>query len=183
MQALCTEGVMTIDEKLRQHFQKKYEQLSTLDYKLHGYGSSYFISIFIGVILLPAIHFSGDPDYYFLVPLWFMWGWSTFTTLKDIPRKNSLLSELREMESNLQQFSKLRFCDCGRFNAHFFSPETEQLYNIKSDVLFEKHSITNYEVWHSRFKPEPKWRKNLYILTSVSFFFINVALIIWVYGS
>lgn len=168
---------MEIDEPLRATLKSYYQELFKSENALYGYPGSVAPSLIIGTIILPVVLVSnGVTSVLYLVCL-VLWLLAIYESFKQLSVKQNLLAKINDIETVLSKNSDLLFCGCHKFDGHFFCPESEQLYNIKSEILFDKHPKKYYEIWRSGIRPESKKKYRLFKISTVIVVLLNILLL------
>jgi len=153
----------------------KYNNLKDTYLNLYGKHGYFHVSIFIGTILLPlAIYLH---TYKIYIPIFIYLLFTSYKANILLKMNEKLLLSIEECENSLRNNTELKYCYCSS-PSHFYSPNNEKLYNIKSDILFDTHPNTRYTEWHISHKKNPEGRIQFYFRLSVILIVVNSLLML-----
>ena len=167
---------MNADQAIMEELNNKYNQLWKANTSLHGHGGAmpvFFISSLILFIYPISVLFTNNPNYYFIAIFWVLLIYSVYRGIKYLPKKHKLMNDIELIEKELFKSTGLNYCGC-YLGGHFINKKTEQLWNIKEEILFDNHSIEAYKKWHNQWRYDPKWLIDNYSKIAITFVIINL---------
>jgi len=174
---------MTVDEFLLKKLDNKYNNYYLAFANLYEYGGAMFTTPLFELMLFGVLLGSFFSESFHVIPIALMWLYILFKAyrgIKYLPIKNNLLKEIRTIESELYNSSGLSYCGCDT-GGHFINKNTQQLYNIKSDILFDNHSLEKFKKWYSYYSYNIKWIEKYYFRLVFFFTTINLPLTIYAF--